>query len=140
MENKMMDDVYLTPECLAYDILQPQNYDDFWFTFETNEDGSFKKCKFKNKKVDAKLWEAVWLMRWELIKAHRKERDQYKKKIQACEDREYYKRRMVEQEEIRSKNRDHLQEHIRKSEAKLSEYKNVILAFWKLATCNSISK
>ena len=28
-----------------------------------------------------------------------------------------------------SKSKDHLQEHIRKSEAKLSEYKNVILAF-----------
>jgi hypothetical protein len=34
-----------------------------------------------------------------------------------------------EQQEARAKNRDHLQEHIRKSEAKLSEYKNVILAF-----------
>ena len=34
-----------------------------------------------------------------------------------------------EQQEARAKNKDHLQEHIRKSETKLSEYKNVILAF-----------
>ena len=38
------------------------------------------------------------------------------------------------------KDKEHLQEHIRKAESKLSEYKNVILAFGKLATCNSISK
>jgi len=42
--------------------------------------------------------------------------------------------------DARAESKDHLQEHIRKSEAKLSEYKNVILAFWKLATCNPISK
>ena len=31
--------------------------------------------------------------------------------------------------DARAYTKDHLQEHIRKSEAKLSEYKNVILAF-----------
>lgn len=31
--------------------------------------------------------------------------------------------------DARAKSKDHLQEHIRKSESKLSEYKNVILAF-----------
>lgn len=35
----------------------------------------------------------------------------------------------MEQQEAWAKNRDHLQEHIRKAESKLSEYKNVILAF-----------
>ena len=57
----------------------PQNYDDFWFTFETNEDGSFKKAKFNWKKLDKEIGEAIFQMRGELIKAHRKERRQYKK-------------------------------------------------------------
>jgi hypothetical protein len=35
----------------------------------------------------------------------------------------------MEHQEAWIKSKDHLQEHIRKSEAKLSEYKNVILAF-----------
>ena len=39
------------------------------------------------------------------------------------------KKNYMEHQEAWIKNRDHLQEHIRKSEAKLSEYKNVILAF-----------
>lgn len=135
----MFEEQFLTPEYILADI-ETQNYEDFWFTFETNEDGSFKKAKFNWKKLDPAIWQWIFLMRWELIKAHRKERDQYRKKIKACEDRERYKRRMRELEEIRAKDRDHLQQHIRKSEAKLCEYKNTILAFWKLATCNPISK
>ena len=35
----------------------------------------------------------------------------------------------AEQQEAWVKNKDHLQEHIRKAESKLAEYKNVILAF-----------
>ena len=135
----MLEEAILTPKYILADI-ETQNYDDFWFTFETNEDGSFKKAKFKWKRLDPAIWQWIFLMRGELIKAHRKERDQYRKKIDACIKREQYKERMKEQEEIFAKTKDHLQEHIRKSEAKLAEYKNVILAFWKLATCNSISK
>lgn len=90
----MMDDVYLTPECLAYDILEHQNYDDFWFTFETDSDWAFKSCSFKWQVLDPNIWAWIFLMRWELIKAHRKERDQYKKKIQAVEQREIYKSEM----------------------------------------------
>ena len=39
-----------------------------------------------------------------------------------------------------SNERKHYQEHIKRAESKLCEYKNTILAFGKLATCNSISK
>lgn len=90
----------------------PQNYDDFWFTFETNEDGSFKKWKFNWKKLDKEIWEAIFLMRWELIKAHRKERDQYKKKIQAVEQRELYKSEMknLMKRNERQKKDNHYQE------------------------------
>jgi hypothetical protein len=35
----------------------------------------------------------------------------------------------MEHQEAWIKHKEHLQEHIQKSEAKLSEYKNVILAF-----------
>lgn len=80
---------------MAEEILEPQNYDDFWFTFEINEDGSFKKAKFKWKKLDPTIWQWIFLMRGELIKAHRKERDQYKKKIEAVEEREMYKSEMI---------------------------------------------
>lgn len=90
----------------------PQNYDDFGFTFETNEDGSFKKWKFNWKKLDKGIWEAIFLMRWELIKAHRKERDQYKKKIQAVEQRELYKSEMknLMKRNERQKKDNHYQE------------------------------
>lgn len=90
----------------------PQNYDDFGFTFETNEDGSFKKWKFNWKKLDKEIWEAIFLMRWELIKAHRKERDQYKKKIQAVEQRELYKSEMknLMKRNERQKKDNHYQE------------------------------
>lgn len=35
----------------------------------------------------------------------------------------------IEQQQARAKDKVHLQEHIRRSEAKLCEYKNTILAF-----------
>lgn len=72
----------------------PQNYDDFGFTFETDSDWAFKSCSFKWQVLDPNIWAWIFLMRWELIKAHRKERDQYKKKIQAVEQRELYKSEM----------------------------------------------
>lgn len=90
----------------------PQNYDDFWFTFELNEDGSLKKAKFKWKKLDEAIWQWIFLMRWELIKAHRKERDQYKKKIKAVEEREMYKAEMIRcmEKNKRQKKDNHNQE------------------------------
>jgi hypothetical protein len=69
----------------------PQNYDNFGFTFETDSDWAFKSCSFKWQVLDPNIWACIFLMRWELIKAHRKERDQYKKKIKAVEEREMYK-------------------------------------------------
>ena len=51
-----------------------------------------------------------------------------KKTRQHKEDKKKLANQQAEREAW-AKNRDHLQEHIRKAEAKLSEYKNVILAF-----------
>ena len=97
------------------DLINPielQNYDDFWFEFEFKEDGTFKRCLFKWKKLKSDLWEAVYQMRGELIKAHRKERDQYKKKIKACEVREFYKDEMIKMMEKNKRQRkdNHYQE------------------------------
>lgn len=90
----------------------PQNYDDFGFTFETDSDWAFKSCSFKWQVLDPNIWAWIFLMRWELIKAHRKERDQYKKKIQAVEEREMYKAEMIRcmEKNKRQKKDNHNQE------------------------------
>ena len=90
----------------------PQNYDDFGFTFETDSDWAFKSCSFKWQVLDSNIWAWIFLMRWELIKAHRKERDQYKKKIQAVEQRELYKSEMqnLMKRNERQKKDNHYQE------------------------------
>lgn len=90
----------------------PQNYDDFGFTFETDSDWAFKSCSFKWQVLDPNIWAWIFLMRWELIKAHRKERDQYKKKIKAVEEREMYKAEMIRcmEKNKRQKKDNHNQE------------------------------
>lgn len=104
--------------------------DFFDFTFILNADGAtMKRCEF---------WGAV--IGEELATALRTIREKYMKKV---EQHKIDKKKLANQQKERdawAESKDHLQEHIRRSEAKLSEYKNVILAFWKLATCNSISK
>ena len=116
-------------EITSEQILQDIPIDFFDFTFIMNADGTMKECQLLWKPLDELLAISLWDVREKYMKKVRQHKID-KKKL------ENHK----EVEEIWSKNRDHLQEHIRKSEAKLSEYKNVILAFWKLATCNSISK
>ena len=117
--------MFLTPEY----ILQDMPIDFFDFQFTMNADGSMKECKYWEQVLDPCIWQSLFLIR-----------EKYMKKVkQHKEDKKKLTNQQAERE-ARAKSKDHLQEHIRKSEAKLSEYKNVILAFWKLATCNSISK
>lgn len=121
--------MFLTPEY----ILQDMPIDFFDFQFTMNADGSMKECKLWDQILEPAIWQALWIVRDKYMdKANR-----LKKRTKIFNEKQ---KNYSEQQEARAKNRDHLQEHIRKSEAKLSEYKNVILAFWKLATCNSISK
>ena len=117
--------MFLTPEY----ILQDMPIDFFDFQFTMNADGTMKECKFNWEVLDPAIWSSLFEIR-----------EKYMKKVkQHKEDKKKLWNQQAERE-ARGKSKNHLQEHIRKSEAKLSEYKNVILAFWKLATCNSISK
>ena len=117
--------MFLTPEY----ILQDMPIDFFDFQFTMNADGSMKECKLWEQVLEPAIWQSLFLIREKYMKKVRQHKEDKKKLTNQQAEREAW-----------SKSKDHLQEHIRKSEAKLSEYKNVILAFWKLATCNSISK
>lgn len=121
--------MFLTPEY----ILQDMPIDFFDFQFTMNADGSMKECKLWDQILEPAIWQALWIVR-----------DKYMDKANKMKERkkmfEEKQKNYMEHQEAWIKNKEHLQEHIQKSEAKLSEYKNVILAFWKLATCNSISK
>ena len=63
--------------------------------------------------------------------------EKYKKRHKMFDKKQ---KKYCEDLEARIKERRHYQEHIKRAESKLCEYKNTILAFGKLATCNSISK
>lgn len=117
--------MFLTPEY----ILQDMPIDFFDFQFTMNADGSMKECKYWEQVLDPCIWQSLFLIREKYMKKVRQHKEDKKKLTNQQAERE-----------ARAKNKDHLQEHIRRSETKLAEYKNVILAFWKLATCNSISK
>ena len=117
--------MFLTPEY----ILQDMPIDFFDFQFTMNADGTMKECKYWEQVLEPAIWQSLFLIREKYMKKVKQHKEDKKKLTNQQAEREAW-----------AKNRDHLQEHIRKSEAKLSEYKNVILAFWKLATCNSISK
>ena len=110
-------------------VLQDMPIDFFDFTFIMNADGTMKECKYWEQVLEPAIWQSLFLIREKYMKKTRQHKEDKKKLANQQSERE-----------ARAKSKDHLQEHIRKSEAKLSEYKNEILAFWKLATCNSISK
>ena len=110
-------------------VLQDMPIDFFDFTFILNADGSMKECKYWEQVLEPAIWQSLFLIREKYMKKTRQHKEDKKKLTNQQKERD-----------ARAYTKDHLQEHIRKSEAKLSEYKNVILAFWKLATCNSISK
>lgn len=113
----------------AFLLLQDIEIDFFDFQFVMNADWTLKETKHQNVVLDPAIWSSLFLIR----------KKYFKKVKQHKEDKKKLWNQQAERE-ARSKSKDHLQEHIRRSESKLSEYKNVILAFWKLATCNSITK
>ena len=128
-----MTETFTTDPVFMNQILQDLEIDFFDFQFVMNADWTLKETKFQDKVLDTAIWSSLFLIKekyFEKVKKNKERKKMFEKK----------QKNFIEQQQARIKNRDHLQEHIRRSEAKLSEYKNVILAFWKLATCNSISK
>ena len=77
-----------------------------------------RECQFLGKPVDELLALSLRTIREKYIKKVRQHKVDKKKLENQQKERD-----------ARAESKDHLQDHIRKSEAKLSEYKNVILAF-----------
>lgn len=128
-----MTDTFTVNPAFMNELLKDIIVDFFDFQFVLNADWTLKETRHQNVVIDPAIWSSLFLIKDKYFeKANR-----LKKRTKMFEEKQKY---YSEQQEIRSKNKDHLQEHIRKAESKLSEYKNVILAFWKLATCNSITK
>lgn len=126
-------ETFTTDPLFMSQILQDLKIDFFDFQFVMNSDWTLKETKFQDKVLDPEIWSSLFLIKnkyFEKIIKLKKRTMMFEKK----------QKNYIEQQQARAKDKVHLQEHIRRSEAKLCEYKNTILAFWKLATCNSISK
>lgn len=128
-----MVETFQTDPLFMSQILQDMPIDFFDFQFIMNADGTMKECRFQDQVLEPAIWSSLFLIREKYLDKVKKNKE--RKKIFEEKQKNY-----MQDQEAWIKHKAHLQEHIRKSEAKLSEYKNVILAFWKLATCNSISK
>ena len=128
-----MVETFQTDPLFMSQILQDMSIDFFDFQFIMTADGTMKECRFQDQVLDPAIWSSLFLIREKYLDKVKKNRE--RKKIFEEKQKNY-----MQDQEAWIKHKAHLQEHIQKSEAKLSEYKNVILAFWKLATCNSISK
>ena len=83
--------------------------------------------------IDPKIWESLYIVK----QKYDEKNEKYKKRHKMFDKKQ---KKYCEDLEARSKERKHYQEHIKRAETNLCEYKNTILAFGKLATCNSISK
>lgn len=114
-------------------LLQDMPIDFFDFQFIMNCDWTLKETKFQDKVLDPEIWSSLFLIKNKYFEKIIK----LKKRTMMFEEKQ---KNYIEQQQARAKDKSHLKDHIRRSEAKLCEYKNTILAFWKLATCNQISK
>lgn len=83
--------------------------------------------------IDTKIWESLYIVK----QKYDKKNTTLKLRTKTFENKQ---KKYCEDLEKRRKDKEHYQEHIKRAESKLCEYKNTILAFGKLATCNSISK
>lgn len=85
------------------------------------------------KKIKPAIWESLYIVK----QKYNEKNERLKKRTKIFEEKQ--KRYEEIMENTLAHNR-RCKEYIQKAEAKLTEYKNTILAFGKLATCNSISK
>lgn len=126
-------ETFTTDPLFMNQILQDLEIDFFDFQFVMNADWTLKETKFQDKVIDPEIWSSLFLIKNKYFEKIIK----LKKRTMMFEEKQ---KNYIEQQQARAKDKSHLKDHIRRSEAKLCEYKNTILTFWKLATCNSISK
>jgi len=119
-----MQDLLYTPPIIIEQFFNFEFTLQGWELIETTMDW---------KKIKPAIWESLYIVKQKYDKKNRTAKQSKKtlenKQKKYCEDLEKWR-----------KDKEYLQEHIRRVETKLCEYKNTILAFGKLATCNSISK
>ena len=109
-----------------------QTFNFFNFEFDVLE-WNLIWCRMDGSVIDLSIWNSLWNIK----QKYDKKNTTLKLRTKTFENKQKY---YCEQLEIWKKNKEHLCEHISKAEQKLSEYKNVILAFGKLATTSAISK
>ena len=119
----MEEIIYTTPQ---------QTLDFFNFQFDVLA-GQVIACRMNWQPIDTAIWSWLFLVK----QKYDEKNEKYKKRHKMFDKKQ---KKYCEDLEARSKERKHYQEHIKRAETKLCEYKNTILAFGKLATCNSISK
>lgn len=115
--------IYTTPQ---------QTLDFFNFQFDVLA-GQVIACRMDWQPIDTAIWSWLFLVK----QKYDEKNERLKKRTKIFEEKQ--KRYEEIMENTLAHNR-RCKEHIQKAEAKLTEYKNTILAFGKLATCNSISK
>ena len=105
-----------------------------FFNFEfVVVDDELIECRLGWQVIDIEVWKNLLVVKHEYDEKN--ERLKKRTKMFDRKQKEYCKCL-----EVWEKEKKHYQEHIKKCETKLTEYKNTILAFGKLASCNSISK
>ncbi len=104
----------------------------FNFTFDLI-DGQVIWCRLNWRPIDTIIWKEIYLIK----EKYDEKNEKYKRRKKMFDKKQ---KKYCEDMEARIIHKKHLQEHIQKAEAKLCEYKNTILAFGKLASCNSLSK
>lgn len=83
--------------------------------------------------IDPKIWESLYIVK----QKYDEKNEKYKKRHKMFDEKQ--KNYCIEKQ-AREQRKKALWLHIEKAEQKLSEYKNVILAFGKLASTSAITK
>ena len=109
-----------------------QTFNFFNFEFDVLE-WNLIWCRMDGSVIDLSIWNSLWNIK----QKYDEKNERLKKRTKIFEEKQ---KKYCENLEKWRKDKEHYQEHIKRAETKLCEYKNTILAFGKLATCNSISK
>jgi hypothetical protein len=83
--------------------------------------------------IDTAIWSWLFLVK----QKYDEKNERLKKRTKIFEEKQ---KKYCENLEKWRKDKEHYQEHIKRAETKLCEYKNTILSFGKLASTSAISK